>query len=126
MFVYIYYCHRVFQNTCVLTDAPLVSIPPVNTRISAGDTTNIYCRSDSKPLSDITWSIDGKEFTVCRSSGICPVSVGNVGSGQQVNYMCIAKNDYGRDMINITFEGQGTYSNVPDKKVTLQMLLFLE
>jgi len=54
------------------------------------------------------------------------VSVGNVGSGQQVNYMCIAKNDYGRDMINITFEGQGTYSNVPDKKVTLQMLLFLE
>jgi len=102
----------IFDQNCVVfctnTDAPLVIIPHAETGISVGDTMEIVCHADSSPLSDITWTTAGKEATVCRVTKSCPVVVGNVSAGQQVNYTCSARNSVGFDENSITFEGKGT------------------
>jgi len=58
-------------------------------------------------LSSVIWSTGGKEVKVCSKSESCPLVVGNVSAGQQVNYTCSARNLVGHDENYITIEGEG-------------------
>ena len=101
-----------FYTIFGFADAPSVHIPPIETRISVGNTATIDCHADSRPLSNITWSTDGKEVKVCTKSESCLVVVGNVSAGQHVNYTCSARNFVGSDEKSITFEGEGALGSI--------------
>jgi len=102
---YLYLFHTIFG----FTDGPSVNIPPVETRISVGNTANIDCHAESRPLSNVTWSTGEKVVKVCSNSKSCPLVVGNVSVGQHINYTCSARNSFGNAENTIAFEGKGKF-----------------
>jgi len=63
-------------------------------------------------LSNVTWSTGGKEVKVCSKSESCPLVVGNVSAGQQINYTCSARNSFGFVEDYMTILGEGTQESI--------------